>query len=199
MRRSTDRTTAARTFHSTRLPPSSTTTINLSEGKTIMAPTTLALPAAKASPSILSILALDLGSTTGYAHPQAIAAGILHGTAAFRPTRFEGGGMRYLRFERWLDETRKIAGGIDAVYFEAVRLAFGNRHFSVSTAVSSAGLTAWCEVQKDRLPGCPRRHHQAFRHGNPQCLRASLTGAPDCESGETTENCLSQLDTLQSS
>ena len=78
------RTTAARTFHSTRLPPSSTTTINLSEGKTIMAPATLAMPAAKASPSILSILALDLGSTTGWALRNDRCR-ILHGTAAFRP------------------------------------------------------------------------------------------------------------------
>ena len=56
------------------------------------------------SDSLPSILALDLGSTTGWALRNDRCR-ILHGTAEFRPTRFEGGGMRYLRFERWLDET----------------------------------------------------------------------------------------------
>ena len=97
-----------------------------------MVAATLAMPAAKASPSILSILALDLGSTTGWAIRNDRCR-ILHGTAEFRPTRFEGGGMRYLRFERWLDETRKIAGGIDAVYFEEVR-----RHVEPTPPISTA-------------------------------------------------------------
>ena len=102
-----------------------------------MVPATLAMPAAKASPSILSILALDLGSTTGWAIRNDRCR-ILHGTAEFRPTRFEGGGMRYLRFERWLDETRKIAGGIDAVYFEEVRRHAGT-DAAMSTVASSQG------------------------------------------------------------
>ena len=106
-----------------------------------MVPATLAMPAAKASPSILSILALDLGSTTGWALRNDRCR-ILHGTAAFRPTRFEGGGMRYLRFERWLDETRKIAGGIDAVYFEEVR-----RHAGTDAAHVYGGFLA----RSDRL------------------------------------------------
>ena len=117
-----------------------------------MAPTTLAMPAAKASPSILSILALDLGSTTGWALRNDRCR-ILHGTAEFRPTRFEGGGMRYLRFERWLDETRKIAGGIDAVYFEEVR-----RHVGTDAAHVYGGflatLTAWCEEQSIPTRAC---------------------------------------------
>jgi hypothetical protein len=111
------------------------------------------MPAAKASPSTLSILALDLGSTTGWALRNDRCR-ILHGTAEFRPTRFEGGGMRYLRFERWLDETRKIAGGIDAVYFEEVR-----RHVATDAAHIYGGflatLTAWCEAQRIPYQGVP--------------------------------------------
>ena len=67
-----------------------------------MVPATLPAPAAKATPTIPSLLALDLGTTTGWA----IRTGrcrIVHGTAEFRPSRFEGGGMRYLRFGKWLD------------------------------------------------------------------------------------------------
>jgi hypothetical protein len=111
------------------------------------------MPATKASPSIPSILALDLGSTTGWAIRNDRCR-ILHGTAEFRPTRFEGGGMRYLRFERWLDETRKIAGGIDAVYFEEVR-----RHAGTDAAHVFGGflatLSAWCETQSIPYQGVP--------------------------------------------
>ena len=39
----------------------------------------------------------------------------------FKPSRFEGGGMRYLRFRRWLDEMIDLAGGLERVVFEEVR------------------------------------------------------------------------------
>jgi Holliday junction resolvasome RuvABC endonuclease subunit len=111
--------------------------------ETIMVPTTLPVPAAKASPSIPSILALDLGSTTGWAVRNSRCR-ILHGTAEFRPTRFEGGGMRYLRFGKWLDQTLDVTGGIDAVYYEAVR-----RHIGTDASHAYGGflatLSAWCE------------------------------------------------------
>ena len=44
-----------------------------------------------------AILALDLGTTTGWA----IGGGsgqITSGTISFRPSRYDGGGIRYLRF-----------------------------------------------------------------------------------------------------
>ncbi len=90
-----------------------------------------------------AILALDLGTTTGWALRN-LRGRILSGTVDFKPHRFEGGGMRYLRFERWLDETLRLAGDVEAVYFEEVR-----RHIGVDAAHAYggflAGLTAWCE------------------------------------------------------
>jgi len=95
------------------------------------------------SDSVSSILALDLGTTTGWA-VRTSRSRILHGTAEFRPSRYEGGGMRYLRFGKWLDQTLEITGGIDAVYFEEVR-----RHIGTDAAHVFGGLlatlTAWCE------------------------------------------------------
>ena len=47
------------------------------------------------------ILALDLGTSTGWAirgHDGLITSG----TVSLRPGRFDGGGMRYLRFTNWL-------------------------------------------------------------------------------------------------
>jgi hypothetical protein len=100
-----------------------------------------------------SILALDLGTTTGWAlKPK--SGPIAHGHAGFRPQRFEGGGMRYLRFKRWLTEIKAITGDIHAVYFEEVR-----RHVGVDAAHVYGGLmatlTAWCEHHNIPYQGVP--------------------------------------------
>jgi Holliday junction resolvasome RuvABC endonuclease subunit len=118
-----------------------------------MAPATLPAPAAKATPTIPSILALDLGTTTGWAIRNSRCR-VLHGTAEFRPSRFEGGGMRYLRFGKWLDQTLEITGGIDAVYFEEVR-----KHAGTDAAHVFGGflaiLSAWCEERAIPHQGVP--------------------------------------------
>lgn len=100
-----------------------------------------------------SILALDLGTTTGWAvsgHDTSITSG----TQSFKPGRFEGGGMRYLRFKRWLTEIEQSAAGLDAVYFEEVR-----RHAGVDAAHAYGGfmahLTAWCEHRGIPYQGVP--------------------------------------------
>src|SRR4249919_3389932 len=48
------------------------------------------------------VLAVDLGTTTGWAIvlPD---SGIASGTVSFKPSRYDGGGMRYLRFRAWLN------------------------------------------------------------------------------------------------
>ena len=50
-----------------------------------------------------TILALDLGTHTGWALLQ-LDDTITSGTENFKPHRFEGGGMRFLRFKQWLNE-----------------------------------------------------------------------------------------------
>jgi len=89
------------------------------------------------------VLALDLGTRTGWALRSAEGL-ITSGTEHCRPQRFEGGGMRYLRFKRWLTEIKAAAGDIDEVYFEEVR-----RHLATDAAHAYGGflavLTSWCE------------------------------------------------------
>ena len=118
-----------------------------------MASMTLTLPAVMASPKTGALLALDLGTTTGWA-VRNLRGRIISGTVEFRPHRFEGGGMRYLRFERWLGDTLKIVGDLEAVYFEEVR-----RHAATDAAHVFggflAGLTAWCEEQGIAYQGVP--------------------------------------------
>lgn len=99
------------------------------------------------------MLALDLGTTTGWALRMADGT-ITSGTVGFKPGRFEGGGMRFLRFRRWLTETNATADGIDEVYFEEVR-----RHAGVDAAHAYGGflatLTAWCEHHGIPYSGVP--------------------------------------------
>ena len=49
------------------------------------------------SPEHRAVLALDLGTTTGWAL-RLPDLSVTHGFICFKPQRFEGGGMRYLRF-----------------------------------------------------------------------------------------------------
>lgn len=99
------------------------------------------------------ILALDLGTTTGWALMDRDGS-IVSGTESFKPHRFEGGGMRFLRFKRWLTELKQTSNGIDAVYFEEVR-----RHLGVDAAHAYGGfmahLTAWCEHHQIPYQGVP--------------------------------------------
>lgn len=99
------------------------------------------------------ILALDLGTTTGWAL-RPIEGDMAHGFVSFRPQRFEGGGMRFLRFKRWLSEIYSTTNDIHAVYFEEVR-----RHVGVDAAHVYGGLmatlTTWCEHRNIPYKGVP--------------------------------------------
>ena len=100
-----------------------------------------------------TIFALDLGTTTGWAL-RGSDGHITSGSESFRPQRFEGGGMRFLRFKRWLTELKAVTNGIDALHFEEVR-----RHASTDAAHAYGGflatLTAWCEHHQIPYQGVP--------------------------------------------
>ena len=62
-----------------------------------------------------AILALDLGTTTGYAIAARDCA-IASGAVSFKPSRYDGGGIRYLRFRSLAgrDHCRRCGGiGVD--------------------------------------------------------------------------------------
>lgn len=103
--------------------------------------------------SISTILALDLGTKTGWALTTRDGS-ITSGTEHFKPQRFEGGGMRYLRFKRWLAEIKQCSDGVDAVFMEEVR-----RHAGVDAAHAYGGflatLTSWCEHHQIPYQGIP--------------------------------------------
>ena len=100
-----------------------------------------------------TFLALDLGTTTGWAI-RAYDGLITSGTVSFRPNRYDGGGMRYLRFTNWLTEIDRLFGPIEAVYFEEVR-----RHVGTDAAHVFGGLlavlTSWGELRGVPYQGVP--------------------------------------------
>jgi hypothetical protein len=108
---------------------------------------------ATGDPIANAILALDLGQKTGWAVRNADGA-IASGTVEFKPGRFEGGGMVFLRFRAWLQEVDEAAGGTRAVYFEEVR-----SHRGVAAAHAYGGflahLTAWAEANRIPYRGIP--------------------------------------------
>jgi hypothetical protein len=115
----------------------------------MVVPLALAAP----PPQAPAILALDLGQKTGWAVRNRDGA-IASGVQEFRPGRFEGGGMIWLRFRAWLQEIDETLGKVGVVVFEEVR-----RHAGTAAGHAYGGylahLTAWAEVNKIPYQGVP--------------------------------------------
>ena len=117
-----------------------------------------------------TLLALDLGTTTGWA---SLSSGhVFSGTISFKPGRFEGGGMRYLKFQQWLTEHWTP----DAIYFEEVR-----RHAATDAAHVYGGflatLTAWCERNYVPYSGVPVGTIKRHATGKGNASKADIIAA----------------------
>ena len=99
------------------------------------------------------VLCLDLGSKTGWALLRTDGP-ITSGTVTFKPGRFEGGGMSFLRFLGWLDEVQQYAGPLGRIYFEEVRSHAGTIAGQVYGGFL-AHLTAWAEKRGIPYQGVP--------------------------------------------
>ena len=112
------------------------------------------------------ILALDLGTTTGWAI-RGFDGLITSGTASFKPGRYDGGGMRYLRFTNWLTELDRLSGPIATIWFEEVRRHAGTDAAHVYGGLM-ASLTSWGELRGIPYAGVPvgTIKHHATRKGN---------------------------------
>ena len=122
-----------------------------------------------------TILALDLGTQTGWALATCDGC-ITGGSQSFKPQRFEGGGMRFLRFKRWLTELKHCNNGIDHVVFEEVR-----RHAGVDAAHAYGGfmahLTAWCEHHAIPYQGVPVQTIKKHATGKGNADKAAMLAA----------------------
>lgn len=109
--------------------------------------------AAPQGPRFCTTLALDLGTSTGWAirgHDGLITSG----TVSLRPGRFDGGGMRYLRFTNWLTEIDRLSGPVAAIWFEEVRRHAGTDASHIYGGLM-ATLTTWAELRGIPYEGVP--------------------------------------------
>jgi hypothetical protein len=134
-------------------------------------------PAARSfAPFHQTILALDLGQKTGWAVRNRDGA-IASGVQEFRPGRFEGGGMIWLRFRSWLQEIDQMTGGVGLVVFEEVR-----RHLGTTAGHVYGGylahLTAWAEANNIPYQGVPvgtiKRHVTGKGNADKQAVIAAV-------------------------
>jgi hypothetical protein len=147
-------------------------------------------------PTANAILALDLGQKTGWAVRNADGA-IASGTAEFKPGRFEGGGMVFLRFRAWLQEVDETAGGVGAVYFEEVR-----SHRGVIAAQSYGAflghLTAWAEANKIPYRGVPvgtiKRHVTGKGNADKEAVIAAVRNLGFDRADDNEADALALLD-----
>jgi Holliday junction resolvasome RuvABC endonuclease subunit len=148
-----------------------------------MADPTLRITSREATPALSvtpphhrCIVALDLGTTTGWALRNADGL-ITSGTVSLRHSRFDGGGMRYLRFANWLAEIDRLAGPMATIWFEEVR-----RHAATDAAHVYGGLmatlTAWAEQHGVPYQGVPvgtiKRHVTARGNAGKATVMAAI-------------------------
>jgi Holliday junction resolvasome RuvABC endonuclease subunit len=88
------------------------------------------------------ILALDLGTTSGWARSSRDGT-IASGSQNFSPRRMEAAGQRWLKFRAFLAEQRQQAGEIHAVYYEDVKQHAGTLAAHVYGGFL-AMVEAWC-------------------------------------------------------
>ena len=100
----------------------------------------------------MSLLAIDPGTNCGWAIKKQ-TGDFVSGTWNLRGGRYEGGGMRFLRLEKFLNEVR-ASTPIQMVVFEEVR-----RHLGTDAAHIYGGIVAtvckWCEENKIPYLGIP--------------------------------------------
>lgn len=127
------------------------------------------------APSNPAILALDLGTTTGWALRDADGL-ITAGTVSLKLGRFDGGGMRYLRFANWLAEIDRLSGPMAAIWFEEVR-----RHAGTDAAHIYGGLmatlSAWAEQCSVPYCGVPVGTIKRFATGKGNADKQAMIAA----------------------
>ncbi|MCC6007230.1 MAG: hypothetical protein JJU40_06115 [Rhodobacteraceae bacterium] len=132
-------------------------------------------PVAAATSPARTILALDLGTTTGWAL-RGLDGLITSGTVSLRPGRFDGGGMRYLRFTNWLTEIDRLSGPIAAIWFEEVRRHAGTDAAHVYGGLM-ASLTTWGELRGVPYEGVPVGTIKKFLTGQGNASKQAMIDA----------------------
>ncbi len=118
------------------------------------------------------ILAIDPGTEMGYAYSvDGLVSPRYCGVVQLRGGRFEGGGMRFLRVRRWLDEMKP-----KEIYYEEVR-----RHRGTDAAHIYGGIvgmiTSWCEEHDVPYRGIPVGTIKKWATGNGRADKKMMVAA----------------------
>ncbi len=133
-----------------------------------------------------AVLALDLGTLTGWALQDADGA-IVSGTEVFRHDRWQGGGMRFLRFKTWLTNTKAAVGTFDSVVFEEARAHAGTDAAHVFGGFLAI-LTAWCEHHGIAYEGVPVGTIKRFVAGKGNASKAEVIAAVTAKGFHPTDD-----------
>lgn len=123
----------------------------------------------------MTVLALDLGTKTGWALRYS-ATEIYHGTQAFERKTSDGAGMRFLKFRRWLNEMAEQHGPIEAVWFEEVRAHKGTAAAHIYGGLF-ATLTAWAERRDIPYGGVPVGEIKRYATGKGNAGKGAVIAA----------------------
>ena len=100
-------------------------------------------------------LAIDLGTTMGWAVKKGDTQKIYSGTVSFKEkTRLCGAGLRFYEFRNWLDLVISRLDGLECVYSEAV-VAHSATQAAQIYGGFAATLQVWCADNEVPLKGFP--------------------------------------------
>ena len=119
-----------------------------------------------------NILALDLGTTTGWAMME--NGKVSSGSVSFRPSHFDSANSRYTKFRRWLDDNHCVT--FDDVVYEAVR-----RHNGTIAGQTYGGFMAtlqmWCDAHGLPYEGVPVGTIKKFATSNGNASKRAMVAA----------------------
>jgi Holliday junction resolvasome RuvABC endonuclease subunit len=125
----------------------------------------------------VTLLALDLGLKTGWALAEVRTGQVIaSGVEPFRSNRWEGGGMRFLRFRRWLDELYDDDNGFHEVAYEEVRAHAGTDAAHCYGGLM-ATLTSWCEERELPYASAPVATIKRHATGKGNASKAAVIDA----------------------
>lgn len=109
------------------------------------------------------VLCLDLATIMGWAL-QGKDGTIFSGSQSLASKKFDGAGIRYLKFKNWMDKIYENSKEIDLILYESVPFSKGGAAAQVLNGLT-ATLQCWCE------------HHQIPYEGIPVTkIKKSITG-----------------------
>lgn len=121
----------------------------------------------------MCVMAIDLGTKSGWA---AKSAGVVvTDTLDLSGSRYEGGGMRFVRFAAWLREFHKKQP-IKILFYEEVRAHKGTDAAHIYGGLQAI-LTSFCEENAIPYEGVPVQHIKKFVTGKGNADKAAVKAA----------------------